>query len=356
MKCIKISVVVPCYNVENYIRRGLDSILAQTLKDWEAILVDDGATDDTGKICDEYAEKDNRFKVIHTQNRGLPNARNTGMEYAHGELIAFMDPDDWFDNTCFSKSYETYKQYDCDIIYFGLKWIYSNRIAERKSEFGIYTDSEIWKEFTCQHIGFSQKALNAFYEGKRIWKYRKTGQVWRYMFKSSFVKKNNLKFINIHMYEDILFMVIATYKAKMVVSIPYNFYNYFMRDDGLVKKEKSIEYIFEYKYKMLEETKRLRGLIKEFDIHDSYMGSHILSCLKMALQFSETMGNYKLFHKYVSHPEVQESIRKVCLTGAPLKFAISILLLKIHCPLILFTGCLILNKTRKSSNLIKGSI
>lgn len=150
------------------------------------------------------------------------------------------------------------------------------------------------------------------------------------------------------MYEDILFMVIATYKAKKVVSIPYCFYNYFMRDDGLIKKEKSIEYIFEYKYKMLEETKRLRSLIKEFDLHDYYMGTHILSCLKMALQFSKKLGYYKLYHKYVSHPEVQESIRKICLKGAPFKLTISIILLKIHCPWLLFAGCWILNKNRKN--------
>jgi glycosyltransferase involved in cell wall biosynthesis len=356
MEPIKISIVIPCYNVGKYIRRGLDSIIAQTLQDWEAILVDDGATDDTGEICDEYVKKDDRFNVVHTSNQGLPSARNTGMEYVHGELLAFMDPDDWIENECFSKCYEAYEQYNCDIVYFGLKEIYSNKVYEKQSKFCIYTGSEIWSEFTCQHIGLSQKALNGYFAGEGIWNYRKTGQVWRYMFRNSFVKKNNLQFHHINMYEDLLFMVIATYKAKMVVSIPYNFYNYFMRNDGLVKNNKSIAYIFEYKYKMLEETKQLRSLIKEFDLHDYYMGSHVLSCLKMALLFSKKMGNYKLYHKYVSHPEVQESIRKVCLKGAPLKFSIPVRLLKIHCPWFLFAGCWILNKIGNTEKLIKSTI
>ena len=82
MSKAKISVVVPCYNVEPYIRRGLDSIIAQTLQEWEAILVDDGATDGTGNICDEYAAKDSRFQVIHQQNQGLSCARNNGMALA----------------------------------------------------------------------------------------------------------------------------------------------------------------------------------------------------------------------------------------------------------------------------------
>lgn len=356
METKKISIVLPCYNVGKYIRRGLDSILAQTLQEWEAILVDDGATDDTGKICDEYAAKDNRFHVVHTKNQGVVKARNTGMQYAQGELLYFMDPDDWIEPECFSKCYETYKQHDCDIVCFGLKWVYSNRISEKQNKFCIYTGSEIWKEFTCPQVGFSQKALNAFYAGESIWNYRKTGQVWRYMFKNSFVKKNSLQFININMYEDVLFMVIATYKAKMVASIPYNFYNYFMRDDGLVKKEKSIEYIFEYKYKMLEEVKRLRGLIKEFDLHDYYLGSHVLTCLKMALLFSKKLKYYKLYHQYVSHPEVQESIRKVNLKGAPSKFSIPVRLLKLHCSIPLFIGCWLLNKTGKTSKLIQSNI
>ena len=356
MEPIKISIVVPCYNVGKYIRRGLDSIIAQTLEDWEAILVDDGATDDTGGICDEYAEKDKRFQVIHTKNQGISEARNTGMKYAHGELLYFMDPDDWIETECFCKCYETYKQYDCDIVYFGLKLVHGNKVFDFQNKFCIYTGLEIWNEFTGPHIGFSQKALDGYYAGKDIWDYRKTGQVWRYVFKSSFVKKNNLQFIRINMFEDILFMVIATYKAKMIVSIPYNFYNYFIRDEGAVRKNKSIEYIFDYKYKMIEETMQLRNLIKEFDLHDYYMGSHVLSCLKMALLFAKKMRNYKLYHKYVSHPEVQESIRKVSLKGSPLKFSIPVRLLKIHCPWLLFAGCWILNRIGKANNFIKSSI
>ena len=87
MSDTKISVVVPCYNVEQYIRRGLDSILAQTMQDWEAILVDDGATDSTGEICDEYVARDCRFHVIHQENQGPSCARNSGMKEAAGELL-----------------------------------------------------------------------------------------------------------------------------------------------------------------------------------------------------------------------------------------------------------------------------
>ena len=356
MENIKISVVLPCYNVEKYIRRGLDSIIAQTLQEWEAILVDDGATDDTGKICDEYAEKDKRFKVIHTKNQGVSEARNTGIKYTNGELLYFMDPDDWIETECFSKCYETYKQYDCDIVHFGTKWIFSDHVYEQPNQFGIYTGTEIWKEYTSQLVGFSQKALDGYYAGKEIWDLRRTESMWRYMLRRTFVTENNLQFPDEPLYQDGFFMVEATYKAKKLVSIPYTFHNYFQREGSIIHNERSAEFTYNYKFKQILVTQRLRKIIKEFDLHDYYMGSHILSCLKMALLFSKKMSNYKLYHKYVSHPEVQESIRKVRLKGAPRKFAIPVRLLKLHCSLLLFFGCWILNRTGNTSRFIQSQI
>mgnify|MGYP004453649011 CR=1 FL=1 len=90
----KISIIVPIYNVEKYLPRCIDSILAQTFTDFELILVDDGSPDNCGKICDEYAKKDNRIKVIHKENGGVSSARNIGLDVAKGEYISFVDSDD----------------------------------------------------------------------------------------------------------------------------------------------------------------------------------------------------------------------------------------------------------------------
>ena len=91
---MNLSIIVPVYNVEEYIAECIDSILAQTYKDWELILVDDGSKDNSGKICDEYALKDNRIKVIHKENGGAASARNKGLENAFGQYITFIDGDD----------------------------------------------------------------------------------------------------------------------------------------------------------------------------------------------------------------------------------------------------------------------
>lgn len=93
----EVSIVVPIYNVERYIKQCLDSIIAQTFSDFEAILVDDGSSDGSGRICDEYALKDWRFRAFHKQNAGVAEARNTGIKNCIGKYICFVDPDDWID-------------------------------------------------------------------------------------------------------------------------------------------------------------------------------------------------------------------------------------------------------------------
>lgn len=92
-----ISIIVPVYNVEKYLERCIESIVNQTYKDIEIILVDDGSPDNCPVICDRYAEKDNRIKVIHKQNGGLINARKSGLEIAQGDYIGFVDSDDWIE-------------------------------------------------------------------------------------------------------------------------------------------------------------------------------------------------------------------------------------------------------------------
>ena len=94
-----ISVIVPVYKVESYLPRCIDSLLAQTHKELELLLIDDGSPDRSGDICDAYAKTDSRIRVLHKQNRGLSHARNAGMDAATGSYLAFLDSDDWADPT-----------------------------------------------------------------------------------------------------------------------------------------------------------------------------------------------------------------------------------------------------------------
>lgn len=113
---IKISVIIPVYNVEKYIRDCLDSVIHQSYQNIEVLIVDDGSTDNSGRICDEYSVEDNRVTVFHTDNRGLSAARNTGLEQCKGELIYFIDSDDWMELDVLEKAVTAME--DADILCF----------------------------------------------------------------------------------------------------------------------------------------------------------------------------------------------------------------------------------------------
>lgn len=112
----KISIIIPVYQVEKYIKRCLDSILSQTYSNLEIILIDDGSRDMSGKICDEYAIKDSRIKVIHQDNAGVSVARNKGLDICTGDYVTFVDSDDFLEPFMYEKMMEKVTEYNCDVV------------------------------------------------------------------------------------------------------------------------------------------------------------------------------------------------------------------------------------------------
>ena len=113
---MKVSIIVPIYNVERYLEPCIESILSQTYENFELILVDDGSPDQCGIICDKYATQDSRIKVIHKENQGLGMARNTGLDYATGEFVCFVDSDDWLEPYAIEYWIRAQRNYDADIV------------------------------------------------------------------------------------------------------------------------------------------------------------------------------------------------------------------------------------------------
>lgn len=183
-----ISIVIPVYNVEKYLRKCIDSIIAQTFSDWELILVNDGSKDNSGKICDEYTEKDVRIKVIHKKNEGVSKARNTGIEHARGEFICFIDSDDWIESSYLSDF--KLDECQCDFYFSGAlydtyKKVYSYKKYNEKYCKNIY---EIRDEF------FNQDLLS-------------NGYPWGKLYKTQIIKDNNMRFNeNLTINEDHIFV------------------------------------------------------------------------------------------------------------------------------------------------------
>ncbi len=132
----KISVIIPVYNVEKYLHRCIDSILAQTFTDFELLLINDGSKDNSGKICDEYAAKDSRVRVFHKENGGASSARNLGLDNAKGEWVTFVDSDDWIAAEMYHNMLDKAKGEDADIVYCDIKMCFA-------------TGEKVWKAADC---------------------------------------------------------------------------------------------------------------------------------------------------------------------------------------------------------------
>ena len=118
-----ISVIVPIYHVEQYLTRCVESLVNQTYSNFEIILVDDGSPDNCPKMCDDWAKKNSRIKVIHKENGGLSDARNAGMQIANGDVISFIDSDDWIDPKFFEVMLNVMQDDESDIVSCGVKWV-----------------------------------------------------------------------------------------------------------------------------------------------------------------------------------------------------------------------------------------
>ncbi|MDE6245397.1 MAG: glycosyltransferase [Treponemataceae bacterium] len=204
----KISVIVPVYNVEKYLRRCLDSIRAQTFTDFECICVDDGSPDGSGKILDEYAESDGRFRVIHQENAGVSAARNAGLDIARGEWIAFVDSDDWIEPKTYEVAYKTAIEKSADLV----QW---NVVMERA---GKKLNATVLKE---GYFSISDDAT--YFEPS----------VWHKLFLKRLFYDNNIHFPqNIKLSEDKQVSFKCYVMANPCYQIENAFYHYDYREDS----------------------------------------------------------------------------------------------------------------------------
>lgn len=213
-----VSIIVPVYNAEKYLNRCIDSILSQTMADFELLLIDDGSKDESGHICDEYAENDARVRVFHKPNGGVSSARNLGLDNAKGEWITFVDADDVI-RACFS---------DID-------WNILSEDLICFPSYSIYDDSTVFLNSIERRDGIYMPA-KSFYCGILYEVVLRT--TWSKLFKHSLI--DDLRFNeNIKIGEDQLYILQYLYKTK---SIRYEsgiaFYDYYSMGDAFVDKYK----------------------------------------------------------------------------------------------------------------------
>lgn len=219
----KVSTILPVYNVESYLRQCLDSIIMQTLEDIEIICVNDGSTDNSLEILQEYKNKDSRIKIINQENRGQGVARNIALENITGDYIGFVDPDDYISPNMYKTLYETAIKHNCDIVEesFYIKNEIRNYLKKRKNKLNLPKN----------------KTFN--YKVKKNYVFSPNLAIWNKLYKTSFIKENDIKFFETKKGEDIIFTIKSRVLASKIVYIDNADYYYRIKKDNVPKSYKN---------------------------------------------------------------------------------------------------------------------
>ena len=303
MKQELISVIIPVYNVEKYLDKCLESVVNQTYKKLEIILIDDGSLDKSGEMCDQWAKKDKRIKVVHKPNGGLSDARNVGLDMACGSLIAFVDSDDYISENMYEKLYFKQNEDNADVVL-------CNYILEYEDKKKYYVKDN-FNDLSVNNIRTRYLNNNQTVNGKYIESDGVLATVWRGLYKRQLFEK--VKFERGMFCEDIIFHL-SLFKSKLKISTINDYlYHYLQREGSIInsyndaKISKRIVFtkrILELISGVLEEeiVERYKFFLYKAIVYDIIFASNRESC-KNHLNSIKTLNlnskrSYKLFNSY----------------------------------------------------------
>lgn len=211
-----ISVIVAAYNIADYIERGVHSICAQTYRNLEIIVVDDGSTDETGVLCDRLAEEDNRVRVIHKENGGPAEARNRGIAVARGRYIGFVDGDDWIDSDMYEKMLGALKEQGADLAICRYRQVHKTYTADESVDRAVLFEG--------------QEALE--YYVRETKEYAIQNAAWNKLYKKEILA--GIAFPEGKWYEDIMFATMALARAESCIYLDTACYNYIIDREGSI--------------------------------------------------------------------------------------------------------------------------
>lgn len=320
---MKFSVIVPIYNVEKYVRKCIESILNQTYRDFEVILVDDGSPDQCPQICDEYAQKDKRIKVIHKKNEGLVAARNTGIKSAIGEYICYVDGDDWIaENLLETVWNRAIKKYDIEMVVYSAVRQYDNHQEEipKSVPEGLYNKEKLYKDVYPYMMYDSRKpfCIGLIFP-----------VAWNKIFKREFLLKHYCKEEKIRMGEDNAFVFECLYRANSVYFIDEKLYYYNQLNTESI--------VHSYDRNRFKNNTLLMSYIEEKIGGESVTLDNQINALKVYWLIMA------VFHEIKSGQSIKEarkhikkeiknnkSLGKISLKGIPNSARIFIILLRMH--------------------------
>lgn len=327
----KISIIVPVYNIhEHDLRICVESLMQQSMRELEIILVDDGSTGQCRQLCDSFAATDNRIKVIHKQNAGLAAARNTGFDAATGETMMFVDGDDWIDTECCERAYEILKKEEVQMVFFNIIYEYG-KSCMKKMVFG-----NIGKKYYCDDCKYLQEhslTHNSFID-----------QAYAKLIRVDFLRQHNIRHIDelSHGAESFIFSIALFDHLETAYYMPDAMYHYRYSQQGITQHPdnkkyylivKCLNYVEQYirhckNYKILEQKLLTRTL-------------YIVVMVAMTGYFSPAnqivyINKVHGFKQFLKEPIVKRAIKTASWRGIDLQRKIILSLIKLHCYPVLY--------------------
>lgn len=312
-----ISVIVPVYNTEKYLERCIKSIINQSYKDLEIVLINDGSTDNSLAVCNTFAEKDKRIKVYSFSNAGVSHARNFGIQHAHGEYIYFVDSDDEVENDGIQKMVDSFES-NCEFVIAGYNEIEPNENFVKKT----------WGQRKINKY----EAMNSVLDENGV-----GGYLWNKLFRSTIIKKNNLKFDdNIYVWEDVLFVMQYLVNCENIQLISDSVYKYCRRTGSAVEFSKFTPKL----YSQIDAIQKIQEITySNKSLHELLEYRKIRCCLGLL----RSMGLGKEIDKgHVNKIcNVLNNVTKKTIRSLSLTDKVSYLLVKIHPVLFIKIYCLV---------------
>lgn len=323
---VDISVIVPVYNVEKLLPRCVDSILAQTKENMEIILVNDGATDGSGALCDAYAKKNERIRVIHKPNGGLTSAWKAGVKEAKGAYLGFVDSDDWIDADMYERMWESALKYDSDVVVCGLVFDYEDPSLEKRQEI-----SGFQKEY------YDRKELETLYptlinDGRFFGRMLQPARVTK-LYRRELVEKNmKLCHESVSVGEDMQLTLPALLDAKSI-SVVKDFYpyHYWFNQNSMTGK---FDPNYLDKIKVME--KRLKEISDSKSVFDfkpqitnDFLGLAVIGLKNSVVRNTEGKKiALEIIRKYCKDEKVREALKNHTMDKLPISIRMFLLLMK----------------------------
>ena len=302
-----ISIIVPIYGVEKYIKKCVDSILSQTYNEIEVILVDDGSPDQCPSICDEYAKKDSRVRVIHKKNGGLVSARQAGLKVAHGDYIGFVDGDDWIESDMYNEMARIADKYSPDIIASNFYCDFDDKteISDQCFEAGYYDKERLLKEIYPIML----------YRGE-FYRFGISPNCWSKLFKKDLLERNlPLVDTRITMGEDAAFTYPCLLEAKSIYCIKKPMYHYRILQSSMSRiYDSKLEDIIFLPYEAICKANSK----SDFDISNQLAYYYIYLANFIIRNQAKAKANVKKFaHRLLSNKELEKCANLVSADNLP---------------------------------------